>query len=72
MDFSAGSLIASLIVSTVGFAIFRYGKSEVRPPQLAVGMAMMVYPYFIEGPLAMWGLAGALLAVLAVSVRLGY
>jgi len=72
MDFSASTLVASLVVSSVGLALFLYGKKQPRFPQLVVGLVMMIYPYFVVGALPMWGIAGALLLSLVALVRLGY
>jgi hypothetical protein len=71
MDFSAGTLFASLVMSTAGFGLFLYGKKELRIPQLVVGVVLMVYPYFVEGALTMWAIGGTLLLALFAAVRLG-
>ena len=71
MDLSAGSLFASLFVSTVGFGLFLYGKKATRVPQLAVGLAMMVYPYFVVSAAWSLGIFGALCAGLFLLVRAG-
>ena len=71
MDLTAGTLIASSLVSTVGFGFFLYGKKQVRFPQLVVGLVMMVYPYFITGALAMWGIACGLVLALGALLRMG-
>lgn len=71
MDLSAGSLFASLLVSSVGFGFFIYGKKQACFPQLFIGIAMMVYPYFVPDPLAMLGIAGALVVGLVVALRRG-
>ena len=55
MDFSAGSMFASLVVSAFGIGLFIYGKKQVRPPQVVVGIAMMVFPYFVGSPAWMLG-----------------
>lgn len=41
-------LIAGLIFGTIGLLAFRYGKSESLFMPMLVGMALMVYPYFVE------------------------
>jgi len=51
--------------------LYLYGKRETRIPQLVVGLVMMVYPYFVEGALAMWGTGAALVLALALLVRAG-
>ncbi len=60
MDFSAGSLFANLIVSGVGFFLFTYGRKTMDMPKLAVGLVMLVYPYFVSNAAAMVGIAVAL------------
>ena len=71
MDFSASTLFASLIVSTVGFGFFMYGKKQVRIPQLSAGLALMVFPYFVASALPMLGIAGAVLLSMHVALRNG-
>ena len=71
MDLSIGTLISSLVVSSVGFGFFLYGKKQARLPHFVVGLAMMGYPYFVPGPLAMWSIAGALVLALVLAVRSG-
>lgn len=71
MDLSAGSLFASLLVSTVGLGLFLYGKKATRIPQLVVGLALMGFPYFVSGALAMCGIGAALVGALFVALRMG-
>jgi len=40
------------VIGLVGFGLFLYGKKQQRIPQLGVGLALMVYPYFV--PSAVW------------------
>ena len=47
MDIEAGSLVASLIVSSIGFVVFGYGKRVQRLPQVLVGLLLMGFPYFV-------------------------
>jgi hypothetical protein len=59
-----GQLFLSVVTGTIGLALFIYGKKQARWPQMAVGLALMVYPYFLTGtvPIIAVGLAlGALL-----------
>ena len=69
MDDTA-TLLVSLFVSTVGFAIFMYGRKQSRVPQLAVGVLMMVTPYFLPSALVVGAVGGALAVLLFVLVRL--
>jgi hypothetical protein len=55
----------------VGFGIFIYGKKQLRIPQLVVGLALMVYPYFVASPGWMLGIGSALMLGLWLAVRAG-
>jgi hypothetical protein len=59
-------------VSSVGFVAFMYGKKQSRFPQLLVGLALMVFPYFVSSALLMLLIAAVLLGALWGAVRLGY
>jgi hypothetical protein len=64
MDLDAGSLIASMIISTVGFGLFLFGKKQQRWGHLSAGLLMMVYPYFVPGVLPMVGIGVAMVGAL--------
>ena len=72
MDFSTATIVASLIVGSLGFGLFLYGKKQLRVPQLAVGIAMMTYPCFLSSAALTYGIAGALVVGLWFAVRLGW
>jgi hypothetical protein len=72
LNFSPGWIIASLIVSSIGFVLLSYGKKMQRIPQLVVGLAMLIYPYFVPNVVAMLIVAGVLSAGLWVATRLGW
>jgi hypothetical protein len=65
-------LFASLIVSAIGFVLLHYGRKLGRPPHAAVGLLMLVYPYFIPSVLPMAIVGAALLLALGIAVRLGW
>ena len=71
MDLSAGTLVTSMMVSTVGFGLFLFGKKQLRFAHLAAGVAMMIYPYFIGDVALSLGLAGALLGGVWIASRAG-
>ena len=62
MDIDAASLFASLIVSGVGYFLFSYGRKAADMPKVAVGLVMLVYPYFVSSTIVMIGIAVALVA----------
>ena len=72
MNFTPGYLFASMIVSTIGFGLFLYGKKQERIPQFAAGLALAVFPIFVSGVALMIGIAVAILAGLTLIVRAGY
>jgi hypothetical protein len=65
------SLLASMLVSGIGYVAFKYGRSQERFPQVAVGFTMMAFPYFVSNVWLMFGIAAALLALLFALVKLG-
>jgi hypothetical protein len=71
MDFESGSLIASLIVSSIGFVVFGYGKRLQRLPQVIIGLVLMGFPYLVPNVPLMAGIAAGLLLLLWISVRFG-
>jgi len=56
-------LVASLLVSSVGFVMFVYGKKQHRPVQLGAGLLLLLLPFLLrEG---VWlGLAGAVVTMM--------
>jgi hypothetical protein len=70
--FTTASLFASLIVSSIGLVLTSYGKKLARPPQLIVGLVLLVYPYFVPKLVPMLIVAGVLLLSLWVAVRRGH
>lgn len=41
-------LFAAILFSTIGFLAFRYGKKEMLWQPMAIGIVLMVYPYFVS------------------------
>lgn len=72
MDFDSGSLLASLLVSSIGFVLVVYGKRMARIPQLAVGLMLTVFPYFVSGALWVLLLGAAGLALLWLALQNGW
>jgi hypothetical protein len=71
MSFAPGSLFASLVVSSIGFVAFSYGRKQRRLPQSVAGIALMAFPYFVPTVLPMLLIATALLAAMALAIHLG-
>jgi len=72
MSFDPGMLFLSLITSGVGFVLFVYGKKQGRGPQLAGGLALMVYPYFVSTVTMMLIVGSVICAAVWLAVRQGW
>src|SRR5215813_1110492 len=71
MSFDPGSLMLSILVSGIGFVIFKYGRSQQRVPQVATGILLMVYPYFVTSVAAMGAIAVLIIAAMWGAIYLG-
>lgn len=71
MNLDANSLLASLLISSIGFVLFVYGRRMRRIPQLAVGLVMLIYPYFVSTVWLMLAIAAVLLSLLWFGVKQG-
>jgi hypothetical protein len=71
MDLEASSFIASLIVSSIGFVVFVYGKRQQRVPQMVIGLLLMGFPYLVPSVPLMAGIAAVLLGGLWLATRFG-
>ncbi len=65
-------LFLSLIPSGIGFVLFVYGKKQDRWPQLAAGLALLVYPYFFDTVPWLVGVGVAIGVALWWAIRLGW
>jgi hypothetical protein len=68
----ANSLIASVLISSVGVGLLIYGKKQQRFPQLAVGLVLVGYTYFVSDVLLMFAIAAALIGLLVLAIKLGW
>jgi hypothetical protein len=71
LNLDGNSLLLSLLIGSVGFVCFAYGKRQGRFPQMLAGIILAVYPYFVSNLMAMAAIAVAVLVLLGVAVRLG-
>jgi hypothetical protein len=65
------ALLASVLLGSVGLGFFMYGKKQRRAPHLAVGVLLMVYPYFVSNVALMLVIGAALVALLYLVSYLG-
>jgi len=61
--FSLATILLALFFSLVGFVAFRYGKKNSEPRPLFLGIALMVYGYFVSNAWVSLAI-GALLTLL--------
>ncbi len=72
VDLDANVLLASLVIGSVGFVCFAYGKKQGRVPQMLAGIALLAYPYFVSNLWAMLGIAVGVLVTLWWVVKQGW
>jgi hypothetical protein len=65
-------LFLSLIPSGIGFVLFVYGRKMERWPQIAGGLALMVYPYFATSVATLVGIGAAICGAVWYAVRAGW
>ena len=65
-------LFLSLIPGGIGFVLFVYGKKQQRWPQLAAGLALLIYPYFTDSVTALLIVGLAIGVGLVAAIRLGW
>jgi hypothetical protein len=53
LNFSAANLIGGFVFGSIGFVAFIYGKRMNLWKPLLLGIALMVYPYFVSNDVAM-------------------
>ena len=64
-------LLVSLLVSSVGFVMFMYGKKQSRPVQFGAGLVLLVVPYFLRDPLLLSVVGAAACALVWGCVKAG-
>jgi hypothetical protein len=72
MNFDMTLLVLSIFPSTVGLALFMYGKKLHRFPQLLCGILLMVYPYFVSTTQGLVGIGLVLCAALYIMIAVGW
>jgi hypothetical protein len=63
-------LIWSSLFALIGFAVLVYGRRQRRAAPTLVGVALMVYPYFVSSSWALIAIGVLLLGALVVGSRL--
>lgn len=63
-------LIWSSLFALIGLAVFIYGRRQHRGAPLVVGVALMIYPYFVSSSVALVLIGALLIAGLVVGSQL--
>lgn len=71
-DIDGLSFIASFLISGLGFVFFSYGRKMKRPPQIAGGLTLMVFPYFVSSVAAMLIIAALVVAAIVFAAKMGW
>jgi hypothetical protein len=60
------ALFGSLLFGAIGFAAFAYGRKMAAWKPVAIGLALMVYPYLVSGTWVIYAIGCALCVALYV------
>ena len=63
---NTNNILASVIFGSIGFAAFIYGKKQSNLKALVIGVVLMVYPYFVQNPIALYAIGGVLTVMLFI------
>lgn len=72
INLDPSSLFVNLVVSSVGLALFMYGKKAERGPQIVAGLLLMGYPYFVSGLTQLVAVGAVIVAGLIAAIWLGW
>jgi len=56
-------LLLAILFSGTGWVFFSYGKKQSAFVPMFCGLALMIYPYFVSGTLALIGIGAVLIAI---------
>ena len=62
----AGNFLGGLIFGAIGFVALAYGKRQASVKVMAIGVALMVYPYFVANTPVLYAIGVVLTASLFV------
>ena len=61
-----GALFGMIIFGAIGLAAFAYGKKEMSPRPMVLGVALMIYPYFVSQTWCLYAVGALLTAAIFV------
>ena len=62
--FEPAQILACVIFGAIGTGAFFYGKKQASWPTMLIGIGLMLYPYFVTGTWALYGIGIFLTAAL--------
>jgi hypothetical protein len=60
MMMNTANILAGVIFGSIGFGAFIYGKKQSNFKALVIGVILMVYPYFVPNPIALFAIGTVL------------
>lgn len=63
-SFGLGKIIGWLVFGAVGFVAFVYGKKQQLFIPLGIGLALMIYPYFVSNTILLYVIGAVLCGAL--------
>ncbi|MDO8602882.1 MAG: hypothetical protein Q7O04_03420 [Candidatus Omnitrophota bacterium] len=63
-DYNIANITACAIFGAIGFVAFIYGKKNAAWRSMIIGIALMAYPYFLSGTIAVYLIGIVLTAAL--------
>jgi hypothetical protein len=60
---STASLLWGLLFGSIGLGFFVYGRKQKAVVPLVVGLALMIFPYFVSSTILVVVIGGVLIAV---------
>ena len=63
---STANIFAAVIFGGIGFAAFVYGKKQLSFKAMAIGILLMVYPYFVSNTIGVYAVGVVLTVALFI------
>ncbi|MFA7254476.1 MAG: amino acid transport protein [Candidatus Omnitrophota bacterium] len=60
------NIFASIIFGSIGLGAFIYGKKQSNLKALVIGVVLMIYPYFMQNPIALFATGTGLTVLLFI------
>jgi len=64
MNLDPTYLMLSILFGLFGAAAFRYGKLQGSPRHMGIAVVLMIYPYFLTNPIAIFAVGAGLTVLL--------